>query len=224
MRCASPPCLAAEFASGWTDSPAQGLGQLPDVAAWRNSERRRLITARQALDSGTRCRTATALAGHLIDLLGARFGGGQGRVLSGYWPIRGEPDLRPLMSALHAAGMTVVLPVVETQAAPLVFRLWTPATRLVRGVWGIPVPPMAAPAMKPDIVLAPLVGWDCAGFRLGHGGGYFDRTLAAAAPSPVAIGVGFEAARLATIHPQPHDIPLEFIVTEAGLRAERTAR
>jgi 5,10-methenyltetrahydrofolate synthetase len=87
---------------------------------------------------------------------------------------------------------------------------------MIRGVWGIPVPPPAAERLTPDIALAPLLGWDGAGFRLGYGGGYFDRTLAARAPRPFAIGVGLQAARLATIFPQPHDIRLDAIVTEAG--------
>ena len=62
--------------------------------------------------------------------------------------------------------------------------------------------------------LAPLVGFDSCGYRLGYGGGYYDRTLAAATPKPLAIGVGFELSRLDTIHPQPHDVPMDFIVTE----------
>lgn len=135
-------------------------------------------------------------------------------VFSAYWPIKGEPDLRPLMTVLHAAGVTVALPLVETKAAPLTFRHWTPETRMVRGDWNIPVPPPDAQILTPEIALAPLVGWTADGYRLGYGGGYFDRTLAHLDPKPFVIGVGIEAAQLATIYPQPHDIPLNLIITE----------
>ena len=89
--------------------------------------------------------------------------------------------------------------------------------KMERGFWNIPVP-VAGPEVAPDILLAPVVGFDDAGYRLGHGGGYFDRTLAAREPRPRAIGVGLASARLATIHPQPHDIPMQAIVTEAEVR------
>ncbi len=110
---------------------------------------------------------------------------------------------------------------VETKAAPLVFRRWTPEREMVRGDWNIPVPPPDASGLIPEIMLAPLVGWDGEGYRLGYGGGYFDRTLAALPPQRLVIGVGLEAARLATIYPQPHDIALDAIVTEMGLRMMR---
>jgi 5-formyltetrahydrofolate cyclo-ligase len=138
-------------------------------------------------------------------------------VFSGYWPIKAEPDLRPLLAALHAEGARVALPLVEVKAAPLVFRRWTPETRMVRGDWNIPVPPPEAEVVTPEIALAPVVGWTAEGFRLGYGGGYFDRTLAALSPRPFTIGIGLQAARLATIYPQPHDIALDAIVTEAGI-------
>ena len=75
--------------------------------------------------------------------------------------------------------------------------------------------------MVPDLTLAPLVGWDPAGFRLGYGGGYFDRTLAVLSPRPMTIGIGLQSARLATIFPQPHDIALDVILTEAGVQYEQ---
>jgi len=222
-RYASPPCLAGEVAPEYFDPQDVDAEQARDVARWRRAERARLDTARRALSVAERQAAGMALAGHLRALLDERLGGARGQVFAGYWPIRGEPDLRPLMADLHAEGVTVALPVVETKAAPLVFRRWTPETRMTRGDWNIPVPPPEAAALVPDIALAPLVGWDGAGYRLGHGGGYFDRTLAALDPCPVTIGVGFQAARLATIYPQPHDIPLDLIVTEVGVQVARAA-
>ncbi|WP_112323033.1 5-formyltetrahydrofolate cyclo-ligase [Oceanibium sediminis] len=215
-RYASPPCMAGEVAPEYFDPLAVDPDQARDVARWRRAERSRLRAARQALTVQERAAIDLALAGHLRDLLETRFGALRGRGLSAYWPIKGEPDLRPLMSALHEAGVTIALPLVETRAAPLVFRRWSPQTKMVRGDWNIPVPPPEAEALTPQITLAPLVGWDCAGYRLGYGGGYFDRTLAALSPRPFTIGTGVQAARLKTIFPQPHDIRLDAIVTEAG--------
>jgi 5,10-methenyltetrahydrofolate synthetase len=192
--------------------------QAADVARWRRARRAQLRAARDALAVQARQEAGQAIARHLRALLDARHDGARGCVLSAYWPIKGEPDLRGLMADLHAAGVTVALPVVERRAAPLVFRRWTPATRMQRGDWNIPVPPPEAAALRPDIVLAPCLGWTREGFRLGYGGGYFDRTLAALDPRPVTIGIGFAAARLDTIYPQPHDIPLCAVVTEDGPR------
>lgn len=217
----SPPCYASEVAPDYFDPLATDPAQARDVARWRKAERTRLRDARLALPVAEYKKIGTALAGHLRDALQDRFGGARGMVFSAYWPIKGEPDLRPLMAELHKAGVKIALPLVETKAAPLTFRRWTPKTRMVRGDWNIPVPPPDAPAITPDIALAPLVGWTADGYRLGYGGGYFDRTLAALTPKPFVIGIGFRAAQLATIYPQPHDIPLDLILTEAGVGFER---
>jgi 5-formyltetrahydrofolate cyclo-ligase len=120
------------------------------------------------------------------------------------------------MRSLHAAGLRLALPVVVERARPLVFRPWWPGVRMEPGVWSIPVPAEGEP-MLPDVVVSPLVGFDGRGYRLGYGGGYYDRTLAAlrdAGRPPRAIGVGHELAWLETIHPQPHDVPMAVVVTE----------
>jgi 5,10-methenyltetrahydrofolate synthetase len=190
-----------------------------DVAPWRRAERARLAALRQGLGQAARALLSERIGAHLQTLLAAR-GIGRGRILSGYWPIGGEPDLRPALTALHQAGLTIALPVVETRAAPLVFRRWTPGMALVRGDWNIPVPPPEAEVLTPDIALAPCLGWTAGCYRLGWGGGYFDRTLAALAPRPLTIGIALAAARLPTIHPQPHDIALDLILTEEGVAAQ----
>jgi 5-formyltetrahydrofolate cyclo-ligase len=129
-----------------------------------------------------------------------------------YWPIRGEIDLRALAHRHVAAGGQVGLPVVVCSAAPVEFWLWEPGVPLVRGQWDIPVPKERRP-VTPELLVIPLVGFDRAQYRLGYGGGFYDRTLAAAAPRPRTIGIGFAEAQLRTIHPQPHDIPMDQIVT-----------
>lgn len=219
----SPPCYAAEIAPDYFDPLAVDPEQARDVARWRKAERTRLRAARQGMSVADRQAAGAALMDHLRHLLHDRFGGARGRVFSAYWPIKGELDLRPLMADLHSAGVIVALPLVEVKAAPLTFRRWTPETRMLRGDWNIPVPPPEADRLNPDITLAPLMGWDGEGYRLGFGGGYFDRTLAALSPRPFTIGIGLHAARLATIYPQPHDIPLDVILTEAGIAVIREA-
>lgn len=208
-RLSSPVCYLDEQADP---------DQTRDVARWRKAERIRLRAERDALSVAERQAAGVAIAAHLHRLIEDRFNGARGMTLSAYWPIKGEPDLRPLLARLHHEAVTVALPIVETKAAPLVFRRWTPETRMVRGDWNIPVPPPDAPVLTPDIALAPVVGWTLDGYRLGYGGGYFDRTLAALAPRPFTIGIGLDSARLETIFPQPHDIPLDAILTEAGTR------
>jgi 5-formyltetrahydrofolate cyclo-ligase len=218
---ASSPCLAGEIAPDYFDPLATDPEQARDVARWRQAERIRLRAMRDALSVADRQGLSAALTGQLRQFLGERFGDAAGTVLSAYWPIKGEPDLRAHMAELHAAGVIIALPVVEEKARPLVFRRWHPGQQMIRGNWGIPVPPPDAEPLTPEVALAPVVGWDNAGFRLGYGGGYFDRTLAKLTPRPFTIGIGLQAARLATIFPQPHDIPLDVILTEAGVQESR---
>ncbi|SEO91944.1 5,10-methenyltetrahydrofolate synthetase [Salinihabitans flavidus] len=220
---ASPPCLAAEVTPGYFGPGGSDPQQAVDVARWRKAERKRLLDHRNAQSVAGRGRVAEVLVAHLDQLLSDRCGDVSGRVISGYWPIKAEPDLRPWLGALHARGARIALPVVERRATPLVFRAWAPGETMIRGHWNIPVPAPEAKALVPEIVLAPLVGWDDSGYRLGYGGGYFDRTLAVLDPRPLVIGVGVQAARLATIYPQPHDIPMAAIVTEAGVQVEPAA-
>ncbi len=131
------------------------------------------------------------------------------------WPMPGEPDLREAAARWVVAGAEASLP--ETvKGRPLTFRPWTPDVPMRPGVWNIPVPDTDA-VVTPDILLIPCLGYDDAGYRLGNGGGYYDRTLAAIHPRPLAIGVGWSHAVLPSIDPQPHDIPMDLIVTERAL-------
>lgn len=218
---ASPPCLAHEIDPTYFDPQAVDAEQWRDVNRWRKAKRIELREARMTRSVEDHATISAQIAMHLETILQTQFGGARGRVFSAYWPIKGEPDLRPLMAKLHKAGVIIALPLVETKAAPLVFRLWTPETKMVRGDWNIPVPPAVSPLLTPDIALAPVMGWDNEKYRLGYGGGYFDRTLATLEPAPFAIGVGCASAQLETIFPQHHDIPLSMIVTEDGIQGAR---
>jgi 5-formyltetrahydrofolate cyclo-ligase len=124
------------------------------------------------------------------------------------------------LDGLRARGATCALPVVISSQAPLVFRRWQRGAALTPGVWKIPVPAEGEDVV-PDIVIAPLVGFDPDCYRLGHGGGFFDRTLASLARRPRIVGVGYARLALRTIYPQPHDIPMDVIVTEEGAVAHR---
>jgi len=215
---ASPPCMAAEVDPAYFDPLAVDPGQARDVARWRRAERERLRAERMTLRVEARAGIAAALAGHLDAFVDAHVGDVAGLAVSGYWPIKGEPDLRPWLTKLHDRGADTALPVVETPGTPLVFRRWRPGMSMVKGHWNIPVPPETSERITPAIALAPLVGWDGDGYRLGYGGGYFDRTLAALTPRPIVIGVGFQSARIPTIFPQPHDIRMSAIITEEGVQ------
>jgi 5,10-methenyltetrahydrofolate synthetase len=135
------------------------------------------------------------------------------------WPVRNEPDLLPLMLSWQAAGdagFAALLPVVVEADTPLAFRAWTPGSRLIADRYGIPTP-QTGEFLLPQALLLPVNAFDAAGYRLGYGGGFFDRTLAALRPTPLSIGVGFELARVDSIRPQPHDMRLDAMVSEAGV-------
>ena len=190
------------------DDPDDGAMTWPEIARWRKAERERLIQARLAIPADDRTAMSTAIA----EELDASVGDVSNRIVSLYWPFRGEPDLRPWMTSVVARGGTPALPLVVEKAHPLVFRAYRPGDRLEKGVWNIPIPAEGDPVI-PDIVIAPLVGVDPGNYRLGYGGGFFDRTLASLPAKPLVVGVGYEMQRIPTIHAQPHDIPMDRIVT-----------
>jgi 5-formyltetrahydrofolate cyclo-ligase len=131
-----------------------------------------------------------------------------------YWPIRGEPDLRPTYADLATRGVHLSLPVVAGKNLPLTFAAWAPGDALVKDAMGISIPAKIDVVIAPDALLIPCVGFNHSRMRLGYGGGFYDRTLAAA-PRPLAIGIAYACA-LATFDADPHDIRLDRIITEAA--------
>jgi 5-formyltetrahydrofolate cyclo-ligase len=184
-----------------------------DLAAWRKQERARLLARRDAIALEDRRRDDARISEHLL----AGFPQLAGMVVGFYWPMKGEFDPRVAVLRLRERGARAALPVVVRKAAPLEFREWWPGIETTPGVFGLPIP-QGSPVLRPQACLIPPVGFDAQGYRLGYGGGYFDRTLAALDPQPLKIAVGREMNRIETIHPQPHDIPMDFIVTESGIR------
>jgi 5-formyltetrahydrofolate cyclo-ligase len=186
---------------------------LAELRVWRRAERQRLVALRTAAPPVERRRWGQEIEARLRSFFTER----PAVVVGVYWPIRAEFDPRPLIDWLIGRGSVVALPVVVDKNGPLEYRTWRPGEKLVDGVWDIPVP-QTRNVVVPRAVLAPLVGFDRQCYRLGNGGGYFDRTLAALEPRPLAIGVGFELSHIETIYPQPFDIPMDIIVTEAEIR------
>jgi 5-formyltetrahydrofolate cyclo-ligase len=183
-----------------------------EIRRWRKERRASLIARRQAIAQDERRR----LQPLILDLVAQHFPELASSLVGFYWPIRGEIGLHGLIRRLLEQGARAALPVVVEKGQPLEFRAWQPGDRLERGVWNIPVP-ATREVVHPSALLVPLVGFDEQCCRLGYGGGYYDRTLGALRPKPLAIGIGYELGRLATIHPRWHDIPMDAIVTEAGV-------
>lgn len=192
-------------------SPPSFVKDAADSAAFRTALREEKLAARRALDAAAHAAHSARIEAHLRAWLGTR----PPACLAFCAPFRNEFDARPLVAELIAQGWQAAMPVVIAVDAPMIFRAWTPDAAMTTDRYGLPIPAGGA-EVTPDIVLLPLVAFDAAGFRLGYGGGYFDRTLAALIPRPLAIGVGFELARADSIRPQPHDLPLDLLVTEAG--------
>ncbi|HTO83568.1 MAG TPA: 5-formyltetrahydrofolate cyclo-ligase [Methylomirabilota bacterium] len=139
-----------------------------------------------------------------------------GKAVSGFWPLADEFDPRPLLQALRARGHRIGLPVVVGRGLPLLFRRWEPGMALVRGNFKVMTPPPDAPEVVPQILLVPLLAFDRAGYRLGYGGGFYDRTLAKlrAAGDALAVGVAFAMQEVPSVPRDDTDQPLDWIVTE----------
>lgn len=141
-----------------------------------------------------------------------------GAVVSAYWPMASELDPRPLMAALHGAGHPIALPVVVGRDRPLVFRAWAPGDGLEPAAFGTQVPGPDKPERTPEVILAPLLAFDRQGYRLGYGGGFYDRTLGVlrARARVLAVGLAYAGQEVSAVPHGPNDKRLDWIVTEAG--------
>lgn len=182
---------------------------LTGSAAWKKAVRREMAAQRLALGTDAHAARSARIAHYLLS------GFPVPDVFAFCWPIRNEPDVMAIVNAWVAHGARAALPVVVGVDQPLAFRAWTPDAPLAPDRYGIPTP-VAGDWLTPGCILIPVNGFDPAGYRLGYGGGYFDRTLSAMAERPLTIGIGFELNRLPSIHPEAHDQRLDWIVTEAG--------
>lgn len=176
--------------------------------------RRDAHARRAAIPPQNRAEHAQAIAGHFFEHIAY----GPQDVIAGYWRIRDETDCQPILVRLMDAGQTVVLPVVQGDQAPLDMRVWQADTPLYEAGFGTLAPPDLAPRAAPDLVLVPLLGFDGKGTRLGYGGGYYDRTIAALEKKPLLVGLAYAAQEFDEIPREAHDVPLDAIVTEEGVR------
>lgn len=183
------------------------------TASLKDTLRRAALARRDGLDASSREAAAEALAADpAMPVLPA------GTIVAGYFPIRSEIDPRPLMRRLSASGAQLALPVVMGDGESLVFRLWREGEALERASFGLSVPPASAPMVEPDVLLVPLAAFDGLGHRIGYGKGHYDRALARldADRRRLAIGLAFSIQRVDEVPAEPHDRPLDLILTEAG--------
>lgn len=179
---------------------------------WKQQQRTRLRELRQRISAVEREQWSNAITTTLM----RQFPILKTAVVGFYWPFQGEFDPRPLALSLQQQGAVLALPEVVYKGAPLRFIEWRPDASMKKDIYGIPIPDNGQEVTVTCMLIPPL-GFDDNGYRLGYGSGYFDRTLAILDPRPLTIGVAFELSRLPTIDPQPHDIPMDYIVTEQAV-------
>lgn len=183
-----------------------------DSGEFRRNLRREMIARRMALSSEAHAALSAGVRARLDEAFPAL-----AELTVGFcWPVQNEPDLRPFIAELIARGGRVVLPVVVRPGTPLAFREWWPEQPLTPDRYDIPTP-TDGEFLRPQALLLPVNAFDAAHYRIGYGGGFFDRTLASLSPRPLAIGVGFEFQRVESIRPAAHDLPLNAMVTESSV-------
>lgn len=176
--------------------------------------RLRAFEQRGTIAQADRADMAKAASGHFLEGVPI----GMSQVVALYWPIRDEIDCKPLLTALVDSGQPVCLPVVLGDEEPLEMRLWEEGQPLYPSGFGTLAPAETAPVVEPDIVVIPLLAFDRLGTRLGYGKGYYDRTLAALSKKPLLVGYAFAGQELDFIPREDHDMPLDILVTEAGIK------
>lgn len=179
---------------------------------WRKKKRSELLTRRQAITKNDRIQWSmgiTASLEHGFPILCRS-------TVGFYWPYRGEYDPRPAMSTVHKSGGALALPKIDSKSKQLYFHKWWKEAPMITGAHHIPVTD-GTELVKVNAIIVPMLGFDLQGYRLGYGGGYYDRTIDKIYPSPLIIGVAFEILKLDSIYPRAHDIAMDFIVTEAGI-------
>jgi 5,10-methenyltetrahydrofolate synthetase len=187
---------------------------LPSVAdekqAAKKALRKALRTARGALDPAIKVQWDAHIGAQVVAWWRMR----QVSTFGVYWPLAGEPDLRAAYAELHHAGVRLALPVVMERDAPLTFTEWTPGEPMLTDEAGVQVPAQLRFIERPPALLIPCLGFNAEGYRLGYGGGYYDRTLELS-PRPHTLGIAYSNQKAVFSH-APHDVPLDVIVTETS--------
>jgi 5-formyltetrahydrofolate cyclo-ligase len=190
---------------------------LTDLEAHKRAARSACLKARAELHEKHKLEAPLALARTGLDFAGLK----PPLVVSGFHPFKSEIDVLPLLARLTSEGWVTALPIVRAERQPLIFRQWAPGEPTVPGVWGIPMPAEEAPEVEPDILLVPLLAFDRWGYRLGYGGGFYDRTIAhLRQKKPVtAIGIGYAGQEMNLVPRGGMDQRLDYVLTEAGPQA-----
>lgn len=192
------------------------MGDLCAVTAAKAEVRSAARRARAEIPRQQQQTAAEDIAAHGIAFVGPP----RGAIVSGFLPIGAEIDPLPLMLRIAREGYGLALPVIDGKSRPLVFRRWRPGDPLAEGAWGIREPLPTAPATDPDIMLVPLLAFDAAGYRIGYGGGFYDRTLAAARvrKQVLAIGLAYDSQEVPAVPRHDFDQRLDWVLTSSGPR------
>ena len=162
---------------------------------------------------------------HLQEVLRVWLVGRGDKTIGAYWPIKGEFDALPALYRWSEAddARRIGLPVINRETKQLRFHVWYPGCPMEEDAYGIPKP-KDTEAFEPQLLLVPCVGYGPRGLRLGYGGGFYDRTLAALQPRPLTVGVGYANGYVPWLQPEAHDVPLDVMLTDEGLHWERPGR
>jgi 5-formyltetrahydrofolate cyclo-ligase len=178
----------------------------PELIEAKQAVRRRMLAARKAWDPSS----GNALTSHVLREMPPP----AGAVVSGFWPMGQEIDIRPLLVTLHERGHRIVLPETPKRGNPLIFRLWHPRSVMISERFGTSRPD--GPVLVPDFLLVPLLAFDRRGYRVGYGAGYYDRTLAGL-PGRFRLGVAYAAQELDAVPAGAYDQRLDAVATERGV-------
>ena len=187
----------------------------PKVEEAKAALRLKAHANRAAILNSLRSAAAQAAAGHFFNAVPLK----TTDIVAGYWRIKDEMDCQPILIRLMDSLQPVCLPVVLGDDLPLELRLWEQSTPLYEAGFGTLAPSELAPQVEPDVILMPLLGFDNRGTRLGYGGGYYDRTLDKLRKKPRLVGLAFAAQELEIVPREAHDVPLDMVVTERGVRS-----
>jgi 5-formyltetrahydrofolate cyclo-ligase len=188
----------------------------PSLLQAKAALRERMKMWRAGLHHAFVSQAAEAVAAQGLDFLQAstRLG-----IVSGFSSLPEEFRVWPLLRRLHHEGIELAMPAIQGKDRPLKFRAWSPGDAMARGVWGIAEPQAGKAELEPDILLVPLLAFDASGWRLGYGGGYYDRTLHTlrAHKRITAVGLGYDEQRVDAVPHLDYDERLDFVLTPSGV-------
>ena len=191
------------------------MSESSDIIAAKSALRERIKAWRAGLGAEDRARAGAALARHGLQFLGAS---PHGAIVSGFAALPDEFNAEPLLDRLASDGFRLALPSVQGKGRPLIFRAWAPGDAMDRGVWGIAEPKAYKATVEPDILLVPLLAFDRRGWRLGYGGGFYDRTLQQlrARKLVVAVGLAYDEQQVDAVPHLDYDQRLDWILCPSG--------